>query len=51
MRFKKWTASENLSDEALKNAVNEMENDLVDADLGGKVYKKRIGSINLNRWG
>ncbi len=42
-RFQKWAASENLSDEALKKAINEMENGLVDTELGGNVYKKRIG--------
>ncbi len=42
-RFQKWAASENLSDKALKKTVKEMENGLVDADLGGNVYKKRIG--------
>ena len=33
--FAKWQAGENLSDNALCNAVAEMENGLVDADLGG----------------
>jgi hypothetical protein len=42
-RFQKWATSENLSDKALKKAVNEMENGLIDAELGGNVYKKRIG--------
>lgn len=42
-RFHKWAAGENLSDERLKKAINEMEDGLVDAELGGNVYKKRIG--------
>jgi hypothetical protein len=40
--FAKWQAGENLSDNALCDAVAEMENGLVDADLGGNLYKKRV---------
>ena len=40
--FAKWQAAENLSDNALCNAVAEMEDGLVDADLGGSLYKKRV---------
>ena len=40
--FAKWQAAESLSDDALCNAVAEMENGLVDADLGGCLYKKRV---------
>jgi len=39
--FSKWAAKEGLTDEVLKAAVTEMENGLIDADLGGNVYKKR----------
>ncbi len=42
-RFHKWATGEKLSDETLKNAVNEMESGLIDAELGGNIYKKRIG--------
>jgi hypothetical protein len=31
-----------LSNEALCNAVNEMERGLIDADLGGGIIKKRL---------
>jgi hypothetical protein len=41
-RFHKWSVDENLSDEALIHAVNEMEQGLFDANLGGGLYKKRI---------
>ena len=40
--FARWQASERLPDTALCKAVQEMESGLVDADLGGFVYKKRV---------
>jgi hypothetical protein len=39
--FNKWADKEGLTDEALVVAVTEMEDGLIDADLGGHVYKKR----------
>jgi hypothetical protein len=39
--FTKWADKEGLTDDALKEAVSEMEKGLIDADLGGHVYKKR----------
>jgi hypothetical protein len=41
--FTKWAAKEGLTDEALRTAVAEMEQGLIDASLGGHVYKKRVG--------
>jgi len=40
--FARWQAGEKLSDTALCKAVLEMESGLIDADLGGFLYKKRI---------
>ena len=40
--FARWQASEKLPDAALCKAVQEMENGLIDADLGGSLYKKRV---------
>ena len=40
--FSKWAAKNGLSDEALCTAVAEIEDGLVEADLGGHVYKKRV---------
>ena len=40
--FSKWARNEEISDESLRKAVCEMEEGLVDANLGGSVYKKRI---------
>ncbi|GAA4648307.1 hypothetical protein GCM10023116_05740 [Kistimonas scapharcae] len=39
--FQRWAKKEGLSDKVLMAAVQEMEQGLVDADLGGSVYKKR----------
>ena len=40
--FSKWSAKEGLDDDALRNAIDEMERGLIDADLGGQVVKKRV---------
>ena len=40
--FARWARKEGLNDDALLDAVDEMENGEIDVDLGGKVYKKRI---------
>ena len=39
--FCKWATKEGLTNKALVAAVTEMEEGLIDADLGGNVYKKR----------
>jgi hypothetical protein len=40
--FAKWANSEGLDDVALASAVEEMEQGLIDAQLGGDVVKKRV---------
>jgi len=40
--FEKWAKKQGLADEDLKKAMLEIENGLMDANLGGNVYKKRI---------
>jgi len=40
--FSRWLRRTELQDKMLLKAVEEMENGLVDADLGGGVFKKRI---------
>ncbi len=40
--FTRWMLKAGLSDEALRQAVAEMQQGLVDADLGGHVMKKRV---------
>lgn len=41
--FDRWAAKEGLSDAALRTAIEEMASGLVDAELGGHVFKKRVG--------
>jgi hypothetical protein len=40
--FARWQTGEKLLDAALCKAVEEMEGGLIDADLGGHLYKKRV---------
>jgi len=40
--FEKWARKQGMSNADLKKAVNEIQNGLIDAKLGGDVYKKRI---------
>ena len=40
--FARWANSEGLDDVALASAVEEMEQGLIDARLGGDVVKKRV---------
>ncbi|WP_006788455.1 type II toxin-antitoxin system RelE/ParE family toxin [Thiorhodospira sibirica] len=49
--FARWQASEKLSDTALCRAVQEMESGLIDADLGGNLYKKRVARPGAGKSG
>lgn len=40
--FARWQAGEKLPDSVLCKAVDEMQRGLVDADLGGLLFKKRV---------
>ncbi len=40
--FNQWAKSEDLADEMLIQAVEEMKKGLYDANLGGGLYKKRV---------
>lgn len=40
--FTRWQRREGLPDSALCEAVKEMGEGLIDADLGGSLYKKRV---------
>jgi len=42
-KFDRWARKAALSDVLLCHAVEEMVNGLIDADLGGGVFKKRVG--------
>ncbi len=41
--FEKWAKEQGMSDDDLKQAISEIEKGLIDANLGGNVYKQRIG--------
>lgn len=41
--FERWRSKEGLSHRALCQAMDELERGLVDANLGGGLYKKRVG--------
>jgi hypothetical protein len=41
--FARWADGEGVSDAALLEAVDEMSRGLIDANLGGHVFKKRVG--------
>nr|WP_298055397.1 type II toxin-antitoxin system RelE/ParE family toxin [uncultured Halomonas sp.] len=49
--FARWQAGEELSDTVLCKAVQEMESGLIDADLGGHLYKKRVARPGTGKSG
>jgi hypothetical protein len=49
--FARWQLAEALPDAALCKAVHEMELGLVDADLGGMLFKKRIARAGQGKRG
>lgn len=49
--FSRWQSHSELSDTALCRAVLEMEQGLIDADLGGGIVKKRIALPGKGRRG
>lgn len=49
--FNKWATKEGLTDAVLQAAVAEMEEGLVDADLGGYVFKKRVALVGRGKSG
>ena len=40
--FQRWAGKVGVTDAALLDAVAQMERGLIDADLGGKLYKQRV---------
>jgi hypothetical protein len=47
--FARWQAGEKLPDASLCKAVKEMEAGLIDADLGGSLYKKRVPRTGVGK--
>lgn len=42
LMFLEWAKKEEISDNALKKAIDEMEHGLLDANLGNGLYKQRV---------
>jgi hypothetical protein len=49
--FARFAAKEGIGDDELKAAVDEMERGLLDADLGGGIYKKRLARAGAGKSG
>lgn len=49
--FEKWTLKEGISDRVLSQSILEMEAGLIDANLGGHIYKKRISLAGRGKRG
>jgi hypothetical protein len=49
--FSRWMRKTELTDKALCTAVMEMARDLIDANLGGGIVKKRIGLAGRGKRG
>ena len=49
--FSRWMRKTELTDTALCDAVEEMSQGLIDADLGGGVVKKRVGLAGRGKRG
>jgi hypothetical protein len=49
--FARWQVAQKLSDAMLCQAVNEMRRGLVDASLGGELFKKRIAGRGISKRG
>jgi hypothetical protein len=49
--FCRWAKKNQLSDDALSKAVSEIEEGLVEADLGSNIYKKRIATKGKGKSG
>ena len=47
--FAKWQSREKLPDAVLCSAVEEMEHGLIDADLGGGLYKQRVPGASCGK--
>ena len=49
--FTSWAKNENVDDSALLAAIQEVENGLIDAKLGGNVIKKRVARTGQGKSG
>jgi hypothetical protein len=51
LTFERWQKKTDLADDALRQAVVEMQQGLIDADLGGGVVKKRVARPGAGKRG
>jgi len=49
--FSRWMRKNNLFDDALRQAVTEMVDGLIDAELGGGIVKKRVATSGHGKRG
>ena len=49
--FDRWANEQGLTDQSLCQAVKEMNSGLIDADLGGGLYKKRVARTGQGKSG
>jgi len=49
--FSRFTKKENISDDELRNVVNQLESGQINANLGGGVYKERIARTGEGKSG
>jgi len=49
--FDKWSRKERINDGELRNAVDEINRGLIDANLGGNIFKKRIAASGRGKRG
>lgn len=49
--FAQWQMSQKLPDAILCNVVREMDQGLIDANLGGLLYKKRVARAGMGKRG
>lgn len=50
-QFVRWQNKNNLTDCTIIKAIKEMESGLIDADLGGNIFKKRIAKLGQGKRG
>ncbi len=49
--FDRWARKEKITDGCLCDAIEEMEKGLIDANLGGNLYKKRVARTGRGKGG
>jgi len=50
-QFNRWQNKNKISDTTIIKAIEEMEKGLIDADLGGNLFKKRIAKAGMGKRG